>query len=165
MDFDPFDIASRYIFRLEGLPEYRVPEEESALESFMAGGPVDLGFAAEWVSLIAPVVARGCRLLRLRLVSQSLTDYERFEIFATYRAGARAGEDIRIAARPSPHVGADFFAYDDRWMERLAYDAEGHHLGSTITDIAPKDMAEVKQWMAVYDTAEPLGQFVANLRG
>lgn len=161
--FDPLPGARQLVFRLEALPAYSVEEEDSAYRRFLSGLPPDPNANAEWAQLIHQIRANGAQIERLRLVSEPLTDYERFELLAGYLPGVAAGEVIRIATRPAVVDQADFFLVDDEWIERISYDENGEYLGSRIERVDPNELTALRRWIQAYANATPLEEFVAGL--
>ncbi|MFD0857339.1 DUF6879 family protein [Actinomadura adrarensis] len=71
----------------------------------------------EWIDLVGGAVARGVRFRRLRIVSEPVSDYIRWEHAISY-GNLKAGEELRWLPRhlayDLPHPVADFFMYDQR---------------------------------------------------
>ncbi|MCO6009328.1 hypothetical protein NE236_30590 [Actinoallomurus purpureus] len=70
-----------------------------------------------WIDLVGGTVARGVRFRRLRIVSEPISDYIRWEHAISY-GNLKAGEELRWLPRhlayDLPHPVADFFMYDHR---------------------------------------------------
>ncbi|GAA3971640.1 hypothetical protein GCM10023085_62200 [Actinomadura viridis] len=70
-----------------------------------------------WIDLVGSAVARGVRFRRLRIVSEPVSDYIRWEHAISY-GNLKAGEELRWLPRhlayDLPHPVADFFMYDQR---------------------------------------------------
>jgi len=70
-----------------------------------------------WIDLVGATVARGVRFRRLRIVSEPVSDYIRWEHAISY-GNIKAGEELRWLPRhlayDLPHPVADFFMYDQR---------------------------------------------------
>ena len=70
-----------------------------------------------WIDLVGGAVARGVRFRRLRIVSEPVSDYIRWEHAISY-GNLKAGEELRWLPRhlayDLPHPVADFFMYDQR---------------------------------------------------
>lgn len=73
-----------------------------------------------WRALIRETVARGVPVRRVRVVSEPLSDYVRFEYDITSGHNARAGEDVRWL--PRRHAtglalpGNDFWLFDGKTL-------------------------------------------------
>lgn len=70
-----------------------------------------------WISLVGGAVDRGVRFRRLRIVSEPVSDYIRWEHAISY-GNVNAGEELRWLPRhlayDLPHPVADFFMWDQR---------------------------------------------------
>ncbi|REF00535.1 DUF6879 family protein [Thermomonospora umbrina] len=71
----------------------------------------------DWITLIGSAVERGVRFRRLRIVSEPLSDYIRWE-HAISHGNVKAGDELRWLPRhlafDLPHPVADFFMWDQR---------------------------------------------------
>lgn len=78
-----------------------------------------------WVALVGTAVDRGVRFRRLRIVSEPVSDYIRWEHAISY-GNIEAGEELRWLPRhlafDLPHPAADFFMWDQRL---IAYNFTG----------------------------------------
>lgn len=112
--------AERSAVHLEMRDTYAVAEERSDVARWNAGG---WSYAdakrslAGWLSLVEETVARGVILRRARIVSEPVTQYIKFEHFAT-PLNIEAGEEVRWLPRRQA-VGialpaADFWLIDER---------------------------------------------------
>jgi hypothetical protein len=104
-----------------------------AFTAWKAGEPFDRSGAEEqWHGLIAPVVARGVDVRRLRVVSEPVTDYIRFEYEATPLANLPAGERVRWLPRRRASdlafPGNDFWLVDDRMLFNI-FSGDGEWIG------------------------------------
>jgi hypothetical protein len=117
----------RTAFRLETLPHYTIPEEADMLATFLRGEPVRLPADHPWPELVRRNVRIGKVMQRVRVVSQPLANYERFEL-SLYPHSVAAGEHIRILAG-NPGAG-DYWLFDDHMVIVIRYDAEGGFLGT-----------------------------------
>lgn len=157
---DPFDNFHTVAFRLEALPNY--PEDGVDAPDFLAfldTGKVPPGHNADWAKLIEDAKNRGARVTRLRLVSQPLSEYEKFELLAGYRAGAGAGEEIRVLPRPVNFASPDYWAYDATTFEEMIYDAEGNFKGSEVRAMTDEDRERLLLHLGMFDSALPLDVF------
>lgn len=70
-----------------------------------------------WIDLVGAAVGRGVRFRRLRIVSEPVSDYIRWEHAISY-GNVNAGEELRWLPRhlafDLPHPVADFFLWDQR---------------------------------------------------
>ena len=111
-----FHDAQRRALHLELRDVYAETERFAAWRD---GTPYDRGPAdAEWHERIRPMVARGVDVRRLRVVSEPVTDYIRYEYEVTPASNLAAGELVRWLPRGSASdlafPGNDFWLVDDR---------------------------------------------------
>ena len=96
---------------------------------------------AQWHALLAPLVARGGDLRRLRIVSEPLSEYVRYEYEVTPLANLAGGEAVRWLPRDKASdlrfPGNDFWLIDDYLLFNLA-SGDGDSLG-----VQPNDDASV----------------------
>ena len=151
---DLFETFQRSAFRVEALPEYRVPEEESALLVFKQTGQLPDGFNAEWVALVRSAHEAGKSMQRLRLLSSPLTAYEKFELRA-YEGAIRAGHEIRFTPRDSHMPTQDFWLFDDEWIAWMSYDPDGAWVSATVRKVEPGDKDMLGHWLSIFRTAAP----------
>jgi len=113
--------------------------DSAAFPAWKAGEPHDRGPAdRQWHGLIAPLVARGIDVRRLRVVSEPVTDYIRFEYEVTPAANLAAGERVRWLPRSRASdlrfPGNDFWLVDDSMLFNL-FSGDGEWTGvELITD-------------------------------
>lgn len=156
MDFaELFENFSSSAFRVEGLSEYKVPEEAEALELFQSIGQLPPGYNIEWVELVSAAVGAGKTMSRLRLLSDELTDYEKFEI-AGYAPAQAAGEDVRTARRADYEFVEDFWLFDDTWIARMKYDDQGRWLRADVARVSEQDVEVLDYWKSAFTHAAPL---------
>lgn len=130
--------AFRSAFRLELLPEYRVPEEAEIFAAFRRGEqqPDRLPPAYDpWLAMIRERTTAGSVMQRVHLVPDPPSDYVRFEITWGYPIMNAAGEDIRLLrARESRFsleslpVAKDFWLFDDERCFLMDYDVLGRFI-------------------------------------
>lgn len=162
---DPMDNARDFAFRVESLPEYRVGgEEEFNFSQFLKGEPLPENNNAEWSHYIRELRAKDVRVLRLRLVSSPLTDYERFELEAAYAAGMAAGEDIRVALRDDYGPTLDFWLYDAQTVEWLDFDSRGSFLGSRVEQVDSGNRDAFSRWIEVFDASQSASEYLTAYR-
>ncbi len=175
-EFDAlFDSFRSTVYRLEALPAYDVGDvgaEAEALRAFHSGEPLPERsvHTLPWLARVArSSVVDGKRWARTRVVSEPLTDYERWEI-GTYVEGQAVGERVRIAQRRDVgEVGPDFWLFDADLPDPVAvvmdYDAAGRWLGAEKLTVH----AAIADLIAVRDrvdaAAVSLNEFVAGRRG
>ncbi len=132
-----FERFERSAFRIEARDRYDVENERDQFAAFLEGKPLPPRSAENdpWLSLVAAHTAAGRLIERVRIVSQPLTDYTRYE-FAAYRDNIAAGEKVRVvprsalAADDQRWASEDFWSFDDELVALLSYDEEGRFLGA-----------------------------------
>ena len=144
-------------FRLEALPAYSMPEEAEILAAFMRGEEVRLPEDHPWPPLVRKQCSTGKTLVRVRVVSHPMTDYERFEL-SLFPHSVEAGEDIRVTDDPTLRY-ADFWLFDSKQVFLLKYDNNGAFLGT-------EQPADVVTYRAIRDLvleqSVPLAKFAAR---
>ena len=128
--------------------EMRDTYARSALfTAWQSGEPHDRSDAdAQWRALLAPLVAHGGDVRRLRIVSEPITDYVRYEYEMTPIANLAAGEVVRWLPRDRASdlrlPGNDFWLIDDGLLFNLA-SGDGDWLG-----VQPNDDPDVIRFCA-----------------
>ena len=102
------------------------------LEAFRRGEAVELPADHPWITRVRENCGNGRTMERVRVISNPLSDYERFEL-ALYPHSRAAGEKIRVVERRSVEDAEDFWLFDDTVAVVLRYDAAGHFLGADVT--------------------------------
>jgi hypothetical protein len=140
---------------------YREPSEEEPLRKFLAGEP-DLDWFQDWLTSIRTRTAAGQRIGRVRMLTDPLTDYLRFELSITPPA-IGAGEDIRfLSAARATELAApteDFWLLDDEQVLALHFGAHGVSGAELITD--PGKVSAYRAWR---DTANAAAVLFTELR-
>lgn len=125
---------------------YREPSEEEPLRRFLAGEP-NLEWFQGWLARVRTWIASGQRIGRVRMLTNPLTDYLRFELSITPPA-IEAGEDIRfLSAARAAELGApteDFWLFDDERVLALRFGEHGVSGAELITD--PGKVSAYRAW-------------------
>lgn len=146
------------MFRLERLPQYLVEEEKDGIEYYFEHGILPEGLNQEWYSDVSKAVGKGGRSIqRLRLVSEDLTDYEKFEI-AAYQGNLKAGEQISLAKRDSYPEAPDFWAFDESYISVMHYKDDGSFLKADIHQPSDEELEMIRFWKKVYKESAPIKQ-------
>ena len=108
--------AQRSALHLETRDTYADTDPDFA--AWQAGKPYDRSDSdAEWRALIRPLVSRGVDVRRLRIVSEPVSDYIRWEYMITDATSITAGESVRWLPRQRVGnlavPGNDFWLFDD----------------------------------------------------
>lgn len=163
MDIDnPFETFERYAFRLEALPRYIVENEQESFATFLKEGTASK--ESDWSDLVTRNIADGKKMERLRLFSEKLTDYERYE--TQVYSGPAGGEKIRTALKKdyADTYLYDFWFFDDEWIAQVNYEVDGTFINFDIRRATEQEINMYQFWYSIYSNAKPLRQvpFVSN---
>ncbi|MEU0521095.1 DUF6879 family protein [Streptosporangium sp. NPDC006007] len=127
-------------FRLEVRDRYNEPSETEIVRRFLDTGELDDSYMTDWIEELAPRIASGQRMERVRVVSEPHSDYTRFGL-ALAAHNTAAGEDIRYL--PRNHAagldlpGHDFWLIDSTTLLLLRFGEDDVLLGAdVVTDPA-----------------------------
>ncbi len=138
-------------FRLELLPEYLVPEESDALETFSLGAVPPVSLNRGWCEFLDSCRGSGKKVRRVRLYPNPVTRYFRFEVLWCYRQNQLCGEDIRFIDQEAFHPISsslpflmDYWMFDRARMVGMCYDLHGRFLsGIQVSDCDVPPFANV----------------------
>jgi hypothetical protein len=142
---------SHTAIRLETRDRYASPIEDEQVGRFLAGEPLDLSWLDRWFGMVRTATESGRRFARVRVVSEPLSDYKRFEMVVCPLTVA-AGEDIRYL--PRAHAAAfgvpneDFWLFDDERLARLHFSEQDAFLGAEIVT-EPEVVRLHRRWLAI----------------
>jgi hypothetical protein len=159
-----FDRFRRSAFRLEVLPVYNISAEAERLAAFRAGRSLPER-SPRTNSFLADIdKSRGKKSWqRVRVVDEPPTEYERYQLSATYRESAAAGEDIRILIRSlAAGLNRDWWLFDDKTAALLDYDGEFRLVDAQVTtdrSVIERCRGQRDQALAA---AEPLEEYLAH---
>ena len=149
-----FETFEHSAFRLEGLPAYSIPSEQPRIKTFLQTGIVPKE-QSDWMKIVSRNVAQGKKMERLRLLSEHLTNYERYELVAY--SGPRVGEQIRTALRKDHEkYQQDFWFFDSKWVAWMKYDDNGKFINSEVRGATPEEIEMSDYWVGVFEKARPL---------
>jgi uncharacterized protein DUF6879 len=163
--FDKFRLTA---FRLETLPAYNLPAEAKRLTAFRDGRSLPERSPRTNSYLADIEKSKGKKSWqRVRVLDEPPTYYERFQLSATYRESAAAGEDIRILARSlAAGLDQDWWLFDDKTAALLEYDADFRFVDAKIStspemiercraqrDRALAESVPLAQYLADFETA------------
>lgn len=149
-----FDLFERDAFHLELRDAYHVSSEDESYRRWRNGeAPDPSDYDRPWLRRIRSIVKSGRAVRRVRVISEPLSEYIRYEYYGTPQSVA-AGEDIRWFPRrllPAdivfPLDGRDWWLFDDCLLAISNFDKNGVSQGSEIST----DPALVGQCISVRD--------------
>jgi hypothetical protein len=135
-----FATIERSAYRLETLDFYDVPVEREAYRRFLAGEDPGTDWFEPWLNIIRSAVAAGRRFERVRVAREPLSDYLRFELWAS-QYNVEVGEDMRYLdihrAAELGLPGYDYWLFDDDRLVRMYFNDGGRmERAEIITDLA-----------------------------
>lgn len=154
-----FDTSS---IHLETRDAYGTEIELPHMAQWAAGEHDDLEWLQGWCSTVREHVAAGRTVRRARILSEPLSDYQRWSHSVAHPMVA-AGEDIRwVPRRRTSSVlipGNDFYLFDDRLVVFLHYSGNG--LGvDKVASTAPGDIERCRRaFDEVWQLAIPHGEY------
>ena len=157
---NPFETFEESAFRLEALPQYLVENEKIALGHFISTGKLPKFFDSEWRELVKKNIQSGKTMHRLRLLSDELTDYEKFE--TQIYTGSEVGEEIRANLRSAyaDKYQYDFWLFDNYWIAEVIYENDGTFVRFDLR-VATKDELEyAKYWLNIFEHSKQLVDFL-----
>jgi hypothetical protein len=114
----------------------------------MSGEPDDLPWMQGWLDMLRAATAEGRHFARVRVVSQPLTDYNRFGL-AVSRHNNAAGENIRYLARDQARVAGlpdhDYWLFDSRLLVRMHFDDADVFVGGEVIE-EPTEIVQANYW-------------------
>jgi hypothetical protein len=118
----------RHSIHLETRDAYGTAVELPHMARWAAGEPDDLAWLDDWCNTLRAHRSVGRSVRRARIVSEPLSDYQRWSYSIAYPMVA-AGEDIRWVPRRFVSSigipGNDFYLLDDRLVVFLIYSGNG----------------------------------------
>jgi hypothetical protein len=145
---------------------YSAADEKDRFERFLATGRRDQAAEAaerrQWLDLIRQVTGSGVRVRRVRVVSEPVSDYVRFE-WAGAGPAIEAGEEQRWMPRRLASAlalpGNDFWLLDGHTVMFNHFSGDGVPLGQEITsDPAAAELCRTA-FEAVWELASPHDQY------
>ncbi|HET9971590.1 MAG TPA: hypothetical protein VFQ68_25375 [Streptosporangiaceae bacterium] len=118
----------REVVHLEMRDTYGTAVELPHMAQWAAGDPDDLEWLQEWCAALREHVKGGKSVRRARIVSEPLSDYQRWSYSIAYPM-VEAGEDIRWVPRKLVSSialpGNDYYLFDGRLAVFLLYSGNG----------------------------------------
>ena len=153
-----FPKVKREALHLEMRDSYGTEAEIPHLAKWAAGEPDDLGWLRPWCTLIRDATLAGKVFRRARIVSEPLSDYQRWAHSLTPPM-VDAGEDIRWVPRQLVSAvgipGNDFYLFDGQLAVFLLYAGNGLSAGMMKTaDTAVTELCR-RAFDAVWELSIP----------
>lgn len=140
----------RDAIHLEQRDAYGTEIELPYMAKWAAGEPDDLAWLNEWCESLREHVAAGRSVRRARIVSEPLSDYQRWS-YSIAQPMVDAGEDIRwVPRRRVSSValpGNDYYLFDDRLAVFLIYAGSG----LAVDRLASTDPADLKLCRSAFE--------------
>jgi hypothetical protein len=153
----------RSFVHLETRDAYGTETEQPHIAKWRRGEPDDDTWLASWMEMLRGHRAAGRTCRRAQVVSEPLSEYQRWVDSFVDRIIA-AGEDIRRVARPRltsvllPGSG-DFYVFDDRLVVFLHYAGVGTNTAFELTE-APGTVATCRDaFEAVWELTTPSREY------
>ncbi|MGW1195646.1 DUF6879 family protein [Streptomyces sp. NPDC002536] len=134
-----FSTFQRDAFHLELKDEYRVSIEDGPYAKWLKGEPDDFGWFRPWLEQARRLTESGRSIRRVRVVSEPVTDYIRWELELT-PMNHEAGEEIRWLPRHRvpdglefPAKGNDWWLFDDATLAITHFRPDGRFAGAELT--------------------------------
>lgn len=155
------------LFRMECLPLYVTDAEIRDFQRWLDGAAEpDMERKGKWLQVLRDEEEAGLISTRVRILSEEVTAYERFECDWAYRYNVPAGEDTRIL-----HVGEhdipdlalveDFWIVNDAVWVPMYYDEHGRFEGADFGDHDRLHEVMIAR-DAVWAAAEPFEEWWAR---
>jgi hypothetical protein len=152
------------LFRMETLPAYAVSADGDDYHRWVAGEREPTWERKQpWLDALRADRAAGKVRYRVRLLSDHLTDYERYACEWGYALNVEAGEDIRVLRRgehdiPAVVIEHDFWVVDDVQAVAMHYDESARFERAEV--VAPVELGAYRRARDVaWAAAEPFGQW------
>lgn len=135
-------------------------------EDWRAGQRVDWDDRASWWrpfhQNVADAVARGVAVRRVRVVSEPVTDYIRWEHYQT-RANVEAGEEVRWLPRHRAWdlllPGSDLWIFDGRLMRVHHFSGDGEWISKELCEAPAVVGQHAVAYEAIWERATPHSQY------
>lgn len=162
-DFDAlFRQFERIALRWEAQGEYTLQDAElEPWRRWHEGHRDGFDWLRPWLDTVRNATCTGRRIARVRMLTQPLTDYLRWQLDVT-PANLSAGEDIQVISEATARELAlpehDFWVFDDRRVVVLRFDELGLAGAETLTD--PEIVERHCRWLDIaFAHAQPFHQY------
>jgi hypothetical protein len=160
-----FDGVTSSAFRLEVRDRYNEAGEAEPLRRFLAGEPADDAWFMDWYDTVREWTRQGKRVMRVRVVSEPLSDYARWELDLA-RLNTEAGEDIRYLPRTRAVElqlpDEDYWLFDSREAAVLGFGDDDVRLEIELVT-EPAEVARRRKWQELaWRHAVPYQEYVSS---
>lgn len=147
---------------LETRDAYGTEVELPHMAKWKRGEPDDFEWLQEWCTELAEHVAAGRTVRRVKIVSEPLSDYQRW-VYDVFTPIVAAGEDVRWLPRRRVSAlripGNDYYLLDDERVVFLHYAGSGLNTAfTTTTDASVAEMCR-EAFEQVWALAIPHGEY------
>lgn len=126
----------RSMLHLETRDAYGTETELPHMAKWARGEPDDFAWLQDWCQKIRDHVGAGRTVRRAKIVSEPLSDYQRW-VYEAFTPIAAAGEDVRWIPRRAASTicvpGNDYYLFDDEQVVFLHYAGSGLNTAYTTT--------------------------------
>lgn len=147
-----FTSFKREALHLEMRDAYGTEVELPHLRKWLSGEPDDTDWLGPWFDTVRAGTAHGKRFRRARIVSEPVSDYQRWVLKDTHLYVA-AGEDIRWVPRRLVSTvalpGNDFWLFDDELVVFILFAGNGLVVDNQVTT----DPAAIRLCRSSFDAA------------
>lgn len=157
---------TRSFVHLETRDSYGTEVELPHMATWRRGEPDDLGWLGWWLEMLRGHASAGRTCRRARVVSEPLSDYQRWTL-SHAAVFVDAGEEIRYVARRQlatvalPGSG-DFYVFDDELVLFLHYAGNGMNAAFETTDDPATVQACGRAFSTVWDMTTPVRDYRSN---
>lgn len=127
------------LFRMEVLPEYEVTSDGEDFQRWLEGATEPTWSRKQpWLDTLRRERENGQISRRVRILSEQVTDYERYACYFGYRYNGEY-EDIRVLRRgeheiPTDLIERDFWIIGDAIVVTMYYHEHGRFEGAEVAD-------------------------------
>ncbi|MGW2698021.1 DUF6879 family protein [Streptomyces sp. NPDC001296] len=151
---------------LEMRDVYAVGDEADDFNTWLRTGQPNADPSSEhwasWVDLVSEAVARGVVVRRVRIVSEPVSDYIRYEHSGT-TVNLYAGEQVRwLPRRHASDIalpGNDFWLFDDQLIRWGYFSGDGASAGHEMSDDSAAAKLCAQAFEAVWERGIPHDQY------
>lgn len=154
------------LFRMEVLPEYDVASDGEDFARWLEGATEPTWTRKQpWLDTLRSERDNGQISMRVRILSDQVTDYERYACDFGYRYNGEY-EDIRVLHRgeheiPAGLIQRDFWIIRDSIVVTMCYDGHGRFDGAEVAD--PGELADhLRTRDQAWAAAEPFATWWAR---